>query len=237
MVRYYDRQGYLRGRDRGAGRHRQFDEEDLQWLRTLNSLLVSGVPAAAAVRVLRGTASGDELRQADQTLARTSNQADAARRRVAPVGQGRVLVEHQLSLAFDLFLARTRMESLMSLELRQAGVSSGDYAVLSLVSMEQLTSAGLARLVGVAPSTLARRLSALVEFGWLARTVHPRDARSWVLTVTPLGEELIEAALPHAHRLFRRLNEALQHQGVDPDILRSELQLVSSTLRTMLPED
>lgn len=95
MVRYYDRQGYLRGRDRGAGRHRQFDEEDLQWLRTLNSLLVSGVPAAAAVRVLRGTASGDELRQADQTLARTSNQADAARRRVAPVGQGRVLVEHQ----------------------------------------------------------------------------------------------------------------------------------------------
>lgn len=236
MVRYFDHRGYLPARDRASGQHREFDEEDVNRLRMLQALLAAGVPAATAAQVARGDASGNELRQADQALARSSEQAQAVRARLAAGVPRQVLVEQQLSLAFDLFLARTRMESLMSFELSEAGVSSGDYAVLSLVSMEQLTPAGLARLVGVAPSTLARRLRALVERRWLTRSVHPFDARSWVLTLTPEGEERVDAALPHARRLFRSLNDALQDHGLDPETLRSQLQLLSSILRSMLPE-
>ena len=236
MVRHYDQQGYLRGQPRAQGEHRRFDDEDVQQLLLLRSLLAAGLPPSSAGRVASGSAALDELRQADQALARAAEQTRRARTRLAARAPQPVLVEHRLSLAFDLFWARTQIESLLSLELRTAGISSGDYAVLSLVSMEGLSEAGLARLVGGAPTTLTRRIRALVDRGWLTRSADVGDARSWVLHLTAEGEERVDAALPQARRLFRRLDQALHSQGLDPQVLRSELQLFSAVVRAMLSE-
>lgn len=63
---------------------------------------------------------------------------------------------------------------------------SGDYALLSLLAVEgQLTRAVLARLVGVAPSTLGPRLDSLVERGWVERRANPVNTRSWLLWTGP----------------------------------------------------
>lgn len=237
MVRHYEQQGYLRRDQRARGQHRNFDDEDVQQLLVLRSLLSAGVPTSTAGRVIGDSATKEELQQADQALARSAERSRAARARLAAGAPQLVPVEHQLSLAFDLFLARTRLESLLSLELRDSGISSGDYALLSLASMERITPTSLARLVGVAPSTLTRRLRALVDRGWLSRSTAPLDNRSWILNLTEEGEERIDAALPHARRLFRRLDQAARDQGLDPRVLRSEVQMYSSVVRSLLPND
>jgi hypothetical protein len=110
-----------------------------------------------------------------------------------------------------------------------------DEPEVGLVSMEQLTPAGLARLVGMARPPW-RRISALVDRGWLTRRGHACNSRSWVLALTPVGEEHLDAAVPYAHRLFRLLDDTLQDRGLDPGTLRSQLQLLSAVLRSMLPE-
>ena len=236
MIRHYERQGCLEDQPRADGQHRRYDDEDVQRLLLLQALLAAGLTPSSARRVVGGSAASAELRHADQALARAGERARRARSRLSATVPQPVPVEHRISLAFDLFWARTQIESLLSLELRAAGISSGDYAVLSLVSMERLTQAGLARLVGGAPTSLVRRTRALVDKGWLTRSADPDDARSWVLELTAEGEERVDAALPHARRLLQRLDRALHDQGLDPRVLRSELQLFSAVVRAMLPE-
>jgi DNA-binding MarR family transcriptional regulator len=107
--------------------------------------------------------------------------------------------EERMSLGFVAFLMRTRMESYLSAGLREADMVSGDYALLSLLAVEgQLTPAVLARLVGVAPSTLGSRLNALTERGWVKRRANPANSRSWLLQLTPAGWAAYHAAVPYA---------------------------------------
>jgi DNA-binding MarR family transcriptional regulator len=94
----------------------------------------------------------------------------------------------------------------------------------------------LAQIVGVAPSTLSRRVRRLIDRGWVARRATGRNGRSWVATITPEGREALAAAHPafvHNHRL---LDAALRRRGVEPEVLRRQMQLLSATLRGLLPD-
>ena len=129
--------------------------------------------------------------QTRQLLAMTLNDAE------------QLPAEERISLAFDTFVMRTRMESYLSASLQEAGVISGDFALLSLLAIEgQLTRAVLARLVGVASSDLGPRLNALTERGWVERRANPANSRSWLLQFTPAGWVRYHAALPHANVAF-----------------------------------
>jgi DNA-binding MarR family transcriptional regulator len=100
------------------------------------------------------------------------------------------------------------MESHLSASLQEAGVISGDFALLSLLAIEgQLTRAVLARLVGVAPSALGPRLNALTERGWVERRANPANSRSWLLQLTPAGWARYHAALPHTNVAFDSLRD------------------------------
>jgi hypothetical protein len=158
-------------------------------LRTLETLLAAGVSATTAVRALRGELPVSELVAIGRTFDRLSANVQEARQQLEmSENAADVPAEERISLAFDTFVMRTRMESYLSDGLREAGVVSGDFALLSLLAIEgQLTRAILARLVGVAPSTLGPRLNALMERGWVERRVNPGNSRSWLLTSHRLG--------------------------------------------------
>jgi DNA-binding MarR family transcriptional regulator len=125
---------------------------------------------------------------------------------------------------------RTRMESYLSAGLREAGMVSGDYALVSLLTVEgQLTPAMLARLVGVALSTLGPRLNSLTDRGWVERRANPANRRSWLLQLTPAGWAAYHAAVPYAKVAFDRLDRAppgttgrpCQPPSTDPDLVHN----------------
>ena len=63
MIRYHDERGHLPGRRRIAGRHRYFDQADVDWLSALEALLAAGIPTATAVRAMRDEATREEQAQ------------------------------------------------------------------------------------------------------------------------------------------------------------------------------
>jgi DNA-binding transcriptional MerR regulator/DNA-binding MarR family transcriptional regulator len=237
MIRYHDEHGNLPNRQRPAGRHRSFDEQDVHWLRNLQTLLAAGVPTTTAVGALRGELSAAERAAVDRQLERLCGNARETRQQLTPSGDVEQLpAEERMSLAFAAFLMRTRMESYLSAGLREAGMVSGDYALLSLLTVEgQLTPAVLARLVGVAPSTLGPRLNSLTNRGWVERRANPANSRSWLLQLTPAGWAAYHAAVPYAKVAFDRLDRALRDRQVDIVSLRQQIQILSTTLRSLLP--
>ena len=69
MIRYHEAHGHLPSRGRTAGRQRNFDEQDVHWLRNLQTQLAAGVPTPTAMRALRGELSGLEQEAIDRALA------------------------------------------------------------------------------------------------------------------------------------------------------------------------
>ena len=139
MIRYHDEHGNLPNRQRTAGRHRSFDEQDVHWLRNLQTLLAAGVPTTT-VGALRGELQVAERAAVDRPLDRLCSNGRETRQRRTPCGEVELPAEERMSLAFAAFLMRTRMESYLSAGLREAGMVSGDYALLSLLTVEgQLT--------------------------------------------------------------------------------------------------
>jgi DNA-binding MarR family transcriptional regulator len=172
----------------------------------------------------------------DRKLDRLCGKVSEARQQLEPSENvEQPPAEERMSLAFVAFLMRTRLESYLSAGLQEAGMGSGDYALASLLAVEgQLTPAVLARLVGVAPSTLGSRLNALVERGWVERRVNPANSRSWLLQLTPAGAAY-QMAVPCANVAFDRLERALRDRQVDLVTLRQQIQILSTTLRWLLP--
>jgi DNA-binding transcriptional MerR regulator/DNA-binding MarR family transcriptional regulator len=236
MIRYHDERGHLPGRSRTLGRHRYFDQGDVEWLSRLQALLAAGIPTATAVRALRHEATAAELSQIASAIQRLGSQLALVRGSLSPARRYELGIERRMTLAFDTFVLRMRMESYLYPAISPAGVIPGDFGLLALVGEVELTPATLARMVGLAPTTVTRRLRNLIDRGWVARRP-PGSGRSWVVTVTPAGREVLAAAQPAFSANNQRLEQALREQGVDPGLLREQLQLLSATVRAMLPDE
>ena len=237
MIRYHDERGHLPGRPRTAGRHRYFDENDVEWLSALSALLAAGLSTATAVRALRNEATAAERAAIECAVQRLGEQLSSVRKLLATEPDHDLGIEDRMTLAFDTFLLRARMESYIFGALHPAGVIPGDFGLLSLIQEAELTPAVLAQMVGVAPSTLNRRLGNLIEHGWVIRRATGGNGRSWVATITPAGQKVLEAALPAFWLVHGQLEDALRQRGADPDALRHQIQLLSTTLRTLLPDE
>jgi DNA-binding MarR family transcriptional regulator len=95
----------------------------------------------------------------------------------------------------------------------------------------------LARLVGVAPSTLAGRLNRLLERRLLQRRSDPADARSWIVELTATGLKKAQHAHPPTVALYEQLDEELALQGLDSSHVRHVLLGLSAALRSLLPDE
>lgn len=166
--------------------------------------------AGVAARALRGQIAGVELERVQQRLTDVLDRVHGTRHHLRPAEPLLDPVERRISLGFDIFLLRERIETLLSAALKETGMSSAEYAVLSLVVYESLTPAALTRLVGAAPATLARRLNVLLERGWIAHRPNPAQAGSWVLEITDAGREQIGRGVPIADQFLDTLDDALR---------------------------
>jgi DNA-binding MarR family transcriptional regulator len=83
----------------------------------------------------------------------------------------------------------------------------GEYTRPACVELRQ---SELRRRLGVCASVVSRMLRALQERGWVARRRDPEDRRSWRLSLTPAGEQVIRAA----RRLLLRAVERIVHDAI-----------------------
>lgn len=234
MVRYYEERQYLPPKSRTPGRHRMYGEADVRWLQAMSTLRAAGVGPGVAARALRGDLTAAELERVRQRLTDVLLRVHTTQQLLRPTDSQPEPTERRISLGFDVFLLRERMETLLSAALAETGMTSAEYAVLSLVVYEGVTPAALTRLVGVAPSTLARRLNVLLARGWIVRRPNLAHSGSWVLEITDAGREQIRLGVPIADRFLDRLDVDLRREGIDPDVFRIQVQIASQLVRTML---
>ena len=89
----------------------------------------------------------------------------------------------------------TRLEE----DLREHGISAGDYEVLVHLSdspRRSLRMCDLATRLGLSPSGLTRRLDGLVKLGYVARVPSEDDRRVTLAHLTPKGFRALEKAAP-----------------------------------------
>jgi DNA-binding MarR family transcriptional regulator len=78
---------------------------------------------------------------------------------------------------------------------RQHALPVGHGAVSALATISAdgpLRLGDLATREGVAPASLSRTIAVLVADGYVERSVDPHDGRSWYVTTTSQGEQLLE---------------------------------------------
>ncbi|MFC3960957.1 MarR family winged helix-turn-helix transcriptional regulator [Nocardia jiangsuensis] len=90
-----------------------------------------------------------------------------------------------------------------------------------------MTAIRLAEHLGMSRAGISKTLSKLESRGLLARTPHPRDRRSALLTLTPDGIELVDDLFPRELRLH---TQALAGLGSDRTSMITELDRLARTL-------
>lgn len=239
MIRYYEQRGVIRGL-RARDGHRRYTDDDVRRLRRLRALLAANVAPQWAERALDADLPDpqrQQVRRALELLIAEAQEAHAGLAAAPARDADDEPPEQRISLMFDTFMMRTRMESVLTAALQPAGIRSGDYAVVSLIAVEgSMTPATLARLVGVAPSSLAGRVERLLRWGWIQRHPGSGDPRSWRLELTRAGVEVLQAAVPYARVCARQIDAALQDRGVEPGAIRAGLITLSTALRSLLPD-
>ena len=84
---------------------------------------------------------------------------------------------------------------------------SGEYKRPVCVSSRQ---SELRQKLGVCASVVSRMLRALLERGWVERCRDAQDRRTWRVSLTPVGEQVIRAA----RRLLLRAVERIVHDAI-----------------------
>jgi DNA-binding MarR family transcriptional regulator len=109
----------------------------------------------------------------------------------APVVLGDdVRAEDVTELLLALSRARRWLSRLAADPVGHVG-STGVSALAEVVRSGPLRLGDLAAREKVAPATLSRVVSGLVEHGYVERTTDPEDGRAGLLTATPAGEQLL----------------------------------------------
>ena len=72
------------------------------------------------------------------------------------------------------------------------------------------TSAGLARALGISTAATVKVVSRLSADGYIARTSHPSDRRSLLLSTLPGAHERLQRALGPMHQRMLQLAESLE---------------------------
>lgn len=238
QIRYYQAIGVLTEGDRAQGRHREFTDRDVRRLRVLKTLLAADAPPALAVRVLDGALTVPERTEVERLLDLQLAADRETRISIAATDREELVAgQPDISLMFDIFVLRTRMGAVLTEALTDVGLTATEYALLSLLrESPSRTAAELARLLGIAPTTLGRQLAELVRRGWMSRSADRRDRRRIVVSLTRKGDLRFQAALPHAARVAADLDRGLRQRSTDPDHARALLQTLSAALDTLAPD-
>lgn len=108
--------------------------------------------------------------------------------------------------------------------LKPAGISSGQFSLLMSLNRPKPPNLGsVAALLAMDRTTLTANLKPLERRGLVETAPDPTDRRARLLRLTPAGRAVLAEAVP----IWRHLHAAIETALLDPDRLRSELNLLS----------
>ena len=119
-------------------------------------------------------------------------------------------------LAGDLSLAVVRLARQLRFRRAESPISLTQLSALSTLAKEgAMTPGALAVRERVRPPSMTRVIASLAELGYVARAPHPDDGRQVLVTVSPAGNDLIEAERRASQEwLTRRLERLAPEQRV-----------------------
>lgn len=95
-------------------------------------------------------------------------------------------------IANELLAVLPLITRLVAAEVRREGgeeTTVGQFLALELLADAPMSLSMLARTRHVSMQTMGEVVQTLVQRGWVERTQHPNDRRSWLLMLTPDGRE------------------------------------------------
>lgn len=99
------------------------------------------------------------------------------------------------TIGFALKQAQHALRSRLDTGLREIGLTTPQYAVLTFLEVEPgASNAALARRAFVTPQTMQAILAALERSGFIVRTPHPEHGRVQTTELTASGRDVLEAA-------------------------------------------
>jgi DNA-binding MarR family transcriptional regulator len=108
------------------------------------------------------------------------------------------------SIIHLLHRASQRASEIFAQETREFDLTARQYAVITTVAQhEGLSQTDLVRLTGIDRSTLADVVQRLLKRGLIQRERTMQDGRTYAVSLSAEGRELLEAIKPHARRADR----------------------------------
>jgi DNA-binding MarR family transcriptional regulator len=127
-------------------------------------------------------------------------------------------------IGFALKLAQQALRTRLDSGLREIGLTTPQYAVLTFLTYEAgASNAMLARRAFVTPQTMQAILVALERAGFISRTAHPEHGRVQKTELTARGRDALEAAsgiVADAESRLRDASAPLEPQAVAAMLLR-----------------
>ncbi len=117
------------------------------------------------------------------------------------------------SIIHLLHRASQRASEIFAQETRDFDLTARQYAVIITVSQhEGLSQTDLVRLTGIDRSTLADVVQRLLKRGFIQRERTMQDGRTYAVSLSADGRELLETIKPHARRADRLVLACLGEQ-------------------------
>lgn len=130
-----------------------------------------------------------------------------------------------------LHRASQRASEIFAIETRDFDITARQYAVLTTVAhQEGLSQTDLVRLTGIDRSTLADLIQRLLKRGLIQRERTMQDGRTYSVSLSQQGKEILEAIKPFARRADRTILSCLGEE---------DGKIAAETLNRLLrrPED
>ncbi len=114
------------------------------------------------------------------------------------------------SIIHLLHRASQRASEMFAAETRDFDLTARQYAVLTTVALQEgLSQTDLVRLTGIDRSTLADVVQRLLKRGIIQRERTMQDGRTYAVSLSAEGKQLLEAIKPHARRADRAVMSCL----------------------------
>jgi DNA-binding MarR family transcriptional regulator len=128
------------------------------------------------------------------------------------------------TIGYALKLAQQALRTRLDSGLREIGLTTPQYAVLTFLKEEAgASNATLARRAFVTPQTMQAILVALERADFISRTPHPEHGRVQRTELTARGRDVLEAAsgiVAHVEARLRDASAPLDSQAVAATLLR-----------------
>ncbi|MGB9026880.1 MAG: MarR family winged helix-turn-helix transcriptional regulator [Rhodomicrobium sp.] len=109
-----------------------------------------------------------------------------------------------------LHRASQRASEIFAIETRDFDLTARQYAVLTTIAQQEgLSQTDLVRLTGIDRSTLADVVQRLLRRGIIQRERTSQDGRTYAVTLSEEGRDLLDAIKPYARRADRTVLSCL----------------------------